>query len=151
MPVIVDPESVLPDATKRWKPSQVMLWLLYPVIFAVGLVIGIVIGIKQGQNSANTNQTSQTQLNTSVIPNANTRIVTNTTNANTNVSNAFLNINTTALGNADSLKIDATTQAQLNAQQQQDIDRLVDSTASVTDQVRQQDVIAMKYTMKAYF
>ncbi len=151
MPVIVDPATVLPDPSKRWKPSQVMLWLLYPVVFAVGLVIGIVIGIKQGQGPATTNTAAgQLRVNSQIVPNANSRVTTNTVSANTNVSNAFLNINTASLGSADALKISAATQADLDSRQQQDLTRLVDVTASVTDQVRQRDVIALKYTLLAY-
>lgn len=151
MPVIVDPATVLPDAGKRWKPSQVMLWLLYPVVFAVGLVIGIVVGIKQGQSTANADTAAgQIRVNSRIVPNANVRVNTNAVSANTNVSNAFLNINAAGLGSADALKISAATQADLDSRQQQDIARLVDTTASVTDQVRQRDVIALKYTLLAY-
>jgi hypothetical protein len=150
MPVIVDPDQVLPDKTKSIRPSQIMLWLLFPVVLAIGFSIGLVVGIKQGQNSATTNNANRQQVNSSIVPNANTRVTTNTTNANTNVSNAFTNLSNSSLSNADYLKITATTQAQLDAQQQHDIDTLVDQTATVTDIVRQRDLISLKYALKAY-
>lgn len=151
MPIIVDPDSVLPDKTKNVRPSQLVLWLLFPVVLAVGFVIGLVVGIKQGQNSAvaNANANRQT-VPTTIIPNANTRVLTNTTNANTNVSNAFVNLSNTALGSGDYLKIPPATQASLDAEQQRDLDRLVDQTATVTDIVRQRDLVSTKYALKAY-
>ncbi len=151
MPVIVDPDTILPDKAKNFHPSQLMLWLLFPVVLAVGFVAGLVVGIKQGQNSVtnNTNST-KTVMNTSIVPNANTRVLTNTTNANTNVSNAFSNLNTTNMANGDYLKISSVTQAQLDAKQQLDITNLVDQTASVTDIIRQQDLISIKFALRAY-
>lgn len=151
MPVIVDPESVLPDKTKGVRPSQLILWLLFPVIFAVGFTVGMVVGIKQGQNSV-TNGNNRNQNGTStVIPNTNARIVANTANANTNVSNAFANFSSVTNSAGDFLKISAATQTELDALRQQDIDRLVDQTSSVTDQVRQRDLISTKYDLKAFY
>lgn len=150
MPVIADPETELPDKTKGVKPSQLILWLLFPVIFAVGFTVGLVVGIKQGEQSAEANF-NNSRANTTVIPNTNSRIVTNTANANTNISNAFANLTNRTQGGGDYLKISANTQTQLDAQKQQDLDRLVDKTASVEDQIRQQDLISMKYDLKAYY
>lgn len=151
MPVVVDPESVLPDASKSVRPSQVVAWLLYPVVLAVGFVIGLVVGIKQGQNSvANVQNANRQVVNSTIIPNVNNRVITNTIVANTNVSNAFVNTTNTVLKSGDYLKIPPASQATLDAQQQQDMDRLVDQTASVTDIVRQRDLISLKYTLKAY-
>lgn len=150
MPVVVDPDQILPDKSKNIRPSQLMLWLLFPVVLAIGFSIGLVVGIKQGQNSTNTNTTNRQQVNTSIVPNANTRVSTNTVNANTNVSNAFTNLSNSSVATADYLKISATTQAQLDTQQQHDLDTLVDQTVSVTDIVRQRDLIAIKYSLKAF-
>lgn len=150
MPVIVDPESVLPDKTKSVRPSQLVLWLLFPVILAVGFVAGLVVGIKQGQNSVATTTQNQNTVKSTIIPNANTRVITNTTNANTNVSNAFTNVSNSSVGSADYLKLPAATQSALQTQQQADLERLVDNTASVTDIVRQRDLIAIKYALKSY-
>lgn len=150
MPVVVDPDQILPDKSKNVRPSQVMMWLLYPVVLAIGFSGGLVVGIKQGQNSANTNNVNRQRVNTSIIPNANTRVITNTVNANTNVSNAFTNLSNSAVATADYLKVSATTQAQLDTQQQHDLDTIVDQTATVTDIVRQRDLISLKYSLKAY-
>lgn len=151
MPVIVDPESVLPGSPKSVRPSQIVAWLLYPVILAVGFVAGLVVGIKQGQNSvANVQNTNQVVVNSTIIPNVNNRVTTNTVNANTNVSNAFVNLSNTVLTNGDYLKVPPATQTTLDTAQQQDLDRLVDQTASVTDIVRQRDLISIKYNLKAY-
>lgn len=150
MPVIVDPDSILPDKAKSVRPSQLVVWLLFPVVLAVGFMAGLVVGIKQGQNSVATNTANQNQVPSTIIPNSNTRVTTNTTNANTNVSNAFTNISNSALGTADYLKISAATQTALDTQLQEDLDRLVDNTASVTDIVRQRDLITIKYALKAY-
>lgn len=150
MPVIVDPDQVLPDKTKSVHPSQLMLWLFFPVVLAVGFVIGLVVGIKQGENTATTNTAVTNQKTSTIIPNANTRVTTNTVNANTNVSNAFTNISNTSIGDGDYLKLSAATQATLEAEQQKDLGTLVDNTASVTDIVRQRDLIATKFALKAY-
>lgn len=149
MPVLADPDQVLPDASKSVRPSQIVMWLMFPVVLAIGFVIGLVVGIRQGErNTVNTNNTNTTA-NVSIIPNANTRVQTNTTNANTNVSNAFSNLSNSSL-NGDYLRISSATQSQLDSQQQHDLDTLVDQSASVTDIVRQRDLIALKYALKAY-
>lgn len=157
MPVLLDPNSLPPEQTstgsRRVAPRTIIMWLLYPVIFAVGIVAGVVIGIKQAENNAvkaNLNLALQEQLNTSIVPNVNTRVNTNTTNANTNVSNVVLNTNS-AIGGGDYLQIDAQTQAKLNQDEQQEKDATVDQTASVADILRQQDVISIKYDLKAYY
>ncbi len=152
MPVIVDPDSILPDQAKSVRPSQLVLWLLFPVILAVGFVAGLVVGIKQGQNTNDNSSTTNNKntVRSSIIPNGNSRVSTNTALANTNVSNAFTNISNTSIGTADYLKIPAVTQAALEAQQQQDQDKLIDNSATVTDIVRQRDLIALKYALKAY-
>lgn len=173
MPVIVDPDQVLPDKTKNVRPSQLMLWLLFPVILAVGFVVGLVVGIKQGENTVIANTANVNKKTATIIPNANarvntstvntntqvdtnTQVVTNTTNANintnvsTNTNNAFVNISNTSMGGGDYLKLSADMQTALEAQQQKDLDSLVDNTASVTDIVRQRDLIATKYALKSY-
>ena len=152
MPSIVDPDSILPDRKASVAPSKIILFLIYPVIFILGLAIGIVIGVKQGQASkTNSNQNvNQTTVNTSIVPNANTRVNANVTTANSNVSNVFLNTNST-LGSGDYLQIDAATQSSLAQQEQKDKDTLVDQTASLTDVIRQRDLIALKYNLKAYY
>lgn len=150
MPVIVDPDQVLPDKTKSFRPSQLMLWLLFPVVLAVGFVAGLVVGIKQGQNSVNDSSNTNTRVNSTVIPNVNNKVNANIPTVNTNTSNAFVNISNSSVSSAGYLKIPATTQTALDTQQQKDMDSLVDTTASVTDIVRQRDLIAIKYTLKAY-
>lgn len=150
MPVIVDPDSVLPDKTKNVKPSQLVLWLFFPVVLAIGFVIGLVVGIQQGQNTAVNTAVNRQQTNTSIVPNANTRVLTNTLNANTNVSNAFVNLSNSSLGSAGYLKITPTAQAKYDADQQHDIDTLVDQSTTVTDIVRQRDIISLKYALRAY-
>lgn len=150
MPVIVDPDTELPDKSKSIRPSQLVLWLLFPVVLVIGFAIGLVVGIKQGQNSATLNTNSTNQATATIIPNVNAKVTTNTTNANTNVSNAFVNISNTSVGGGDYLKLSAAMQATLEAQQQKDLDTLVDNTASVTDIVRQRDLIATKFALKSY-
>lgn len=150
MPVIVDPDSVLPDKKKSVRASQVVLWLLFPVVLAVGFVIGLVVGIKQGQGTAVNQNTNRPLTNSTVIPNANTRVVTPTVNANTNVSNAFVNVTNSNLNQGGYLSISSATQATLDTQMQKEEDRVVDQTASLTDIVRQRALIAMKYSLKAY-
>lgn len=150
MPVIVDPDSILPDKTKSVRASQLVLWLLFPVVLAVGFMAGLVVGIKQGQNSVSSNTANQNQVPSTIIPNSNTRVTTNTTNANTNVSNAFVNVSNSSIGSAGYLKLTPATQSALDTQQQQDLDKLVDNSASVTDIVRQRDLITIKYALKAY-
>lgn len=153
MPLVEDPNAVLPpeklSGVARVKPSQIIAWLLYPVIFAVGLSVGLVIGIKQGQANPSLlggSNTNTAKVNSSIVPNVNNRVNTNTVNANTNTSNAFLNVS-----GGDYLKIDAATQAKLNQDKQKEKDTTVDQTASVTDILRQQDLINLKYDLKAYY
>ena len=153
MAIVVDPDKMLseagPLAKRRLAPSQVVMLLLYPTIFAVGLVVGLVIGIKQGQQSTNLNKNTVNlpKVNSTVIPNANNAVNTNTVNAEIN---ANLNINA-LWQNADYLRIDAAAQASLNQQEQQDKERLVDQSASPTDIIRQQDLISLKYTLRTYY
>lgn len=149
MPILIDPDTALPENTKRkMTASQIVLLLLYPVIFAVGLTVGLVIGLQQGRVQG-TQQAQQTRTNTSVVPSSNTNVKTNTTNANTNVSNAFLNTNL-GLSGGDYLKLDATTQNTLNQKKQNDLDRLVDQTLDLTDIIRQKDILELKYDILAY-
>lgn len=147
MPVLVDPESALPPKHKL-TPAQVIMLLLYPVIFVVGLAVGLVIGLKQGKLQAENAANQVNRIPTSIIPNANSVVTTNTVNGNTN--SLFQNGNS-ALNGGDFLEIDATTQAQLNSQEQQDKETKVDQTTSLTDIVRQQDLITLQYRLKAYF
>lgn len=146
MPVLEDPNIVLPTKRKL-TPSQLIMILLYPVVFLVGLAVGIIVGIRQGEQSAQAN-TNMPRVNSSVIPNANTRVNTNTVEANVNVDNVFNNV---SLGNGDYLKLDAATQASLTSREQQDKSQLVDQSVSLTDIVRQQDLITLKYRILAYF
>lgn len=146
MPILLDPETALPETKRKLAPGHIILLLLYPVVFAVGLTVGLVIGLRQGREQG----TAQAQhINTSVIPRANTNVKTNTSNANTNVSNAFSNSNF-SLNGGDYLRLDAVTQNTLNQQKQTDLQRLVDQTAGLTDIIRQQDVIELKYDLLAY-
>lgn len=141
MPELLDPETALPTKRKA-TPSQIIMWLLYPVIFAIGLSVGLVIGIQQGKQQANENQNAVNQVPTTVIPNANNRVNTNTSNANVNVA---------ILNGGDFLKLDAATQAELNQQEQADKENLIDQSVSLTDVVRQRDLITLKYDLLAYF
>src|SRR5207244_1139527 len=127
-------------------PSQVITLLLYPAIFAVGLTVGLVIGLQQGRVQG---AAQQSHVNTSIIPGVNTNVKTNTTNANTNVSNAFSNTNF-SLNGGDYLKLDAAAQTQLATNHQQEASRVIDQTASLTDIIRQQDILELKYNLLAY-
>jgi flagellar basal body-associated protein FliL len=147
MPVLEDPAIVLPPKRKL-TPSQVIMLLLYPVIFLVGLVVGLVIGIRQGEQRAANDNVNQARVNSTIIPNANTR-VPDALNTNTANSNTFLNTNR-ALGGGDYLELDEATQTELNQQEQKDKDTLVDQSTSLTDIVRQEDLITIKYRLKAY-
>ena len=153
-----DPSSILDNSvssapSRRVGASQIISWLLYPVILALGFSGGFVIGVKQGQSNPNLlksgNQNVQ-HVNSSIVPNVNNKVNTNTTNANTNISNAFINTNN-ALGGGEYLSIDAQTQSKLNADEQSEKDLTVDQSASVTDILRQQDLISLKYDLKAYY
>ena len=150
MPILEDPDAVLPTKKRRPAASQIITFLLYPVVFAVGLAVGFVVGVTQGENKA-TNQflANEAKVNSTVIPNANTRVLTNTVNANANVSNVFNNTNG-ALSGGDWLQIDSATQSQLTQQEQQEKEREVDQTVSVEDIVRQGDLITIKYRLEAY-
>lgn len=148
MPVLEDPDAVLPNR-RRLTPSQLIMALLYPVIFIVGLVVGLVIGIRQGHQQA-AEQANQAPINSTVIPNANNRVTNTTVDANVNVSNVFLNSNN-PLGGGDYLEIDPAVQAELNQQEQAEKDRVIDQSASLTDIIRQQDLITIKYRLKAYY
>lgn len=149
MPIIADPETELPDKTKNVRPSQLIMWLLFPVVFAVGFTVGLVVGIKQGSNAVASQNNARA--NSSVIPNTNTRIVANIPTVNTNTTNAFTNLSNSAVGGGDYLKVTANTQTVLDAKRQQDIDHVVDQTTSVTDQIRQRDLINMKYDLLVFF
>lgn len=147
MPVLMDPETALPEKKRKMSPSQLIMLLLYPVIFVVGLSVGLVIGLRQGNaNASNTNQ-NQNANSATIIPNANNVVNTNTTNANVN---GILNNSNSALNGGDFLEIDAETQATLDQQEQQEKSTKVDQSTSLTDIVRQQDLITLKYSLKAY-
>lgn len=157
MPELMDPSELPVTKGPGVTPSQLIAWLLYPVIFIVGLAVGIIIGIKEGPNltaNKNTKNTNINYSNVSIVPGVNRN--TNASNDNTNtVSNDNVNIvisNTnTILHNGDYVKLDATTQAQLDQQKAQDLANLVDQTASFTDVLRQQDLINLKYTLLGYY
>lgn len=167
MPILSDPNQVLPQKTRRWNPAQVIIALLYPVVFLVGLTVGVVIGIKEGEkNPTNPTPTNTYQVPTKVVPTVNGTVVRNAPDANANQnlnangnSNANLNANTSlrlqntnnALSGGDYLKLDATTATQLAQDEQNAKDTLVDQTVSLTDIIRQQDLISLKYSLKAYF
>lgn len=147
MPILLDPETALPENKRKMSPSQIILLLLYPVVFAVGLTVGLVIGLREGRQQG-TEQVQQS-INTSIVPSANTNVKTNTTNANTNVSNAFQNDNI-ALNGGDYLRLDAATLTTLNTKKQSELQQSVDQTVGLTDIIRQQDVIELKYDLLAY-
>lgn len=152
MAEVLDPNSVLPGAPRqRIRPATLIMLLLYPIILAVGVAVGLVIGIAQGKKEIIIQQNANAaKVNSSVIPNANTNVLTNTTNLNTNVSNVFLNTNS-ILGGGDYLQLDAATTANLQQQQQAEELQLVDTSGTVQDQLRQKDLIALKYNLKAYY
>ncbi len=148
MPILLDPETALPDTNKKkMSAGQIVGLLLYPVIFAIGVTVGLVIGLQQGRQQGIKQE--QLRVNTSVVPSANTNVRTNTTNANTNVSNAFLNTNI-GLSGGDYLKLDAATQTSLAQKKQNELDRVVNQSLGLTDIIRQQDVIELKYDLLAY-
>lgn len=149
MAVLMDPETALPTKRKM-TPSQIIMLLLYPVIFIVGLIVGLVIGLNQSDSNGTKTNTQNTNTPSTVIPNANSVVNTNTVDANVNVSNVFQNGNS-ALSGGDYLQLDAATQAELNQQEQAEKDRTIDQSLSVTDVVRQRDLITIKYRLKAYF
>ena len=153
MPIIADPDKELALPKTGVKPSQVILWLLFPVIFVVGMIVGFVVGVKQGQNSVNnsknTNQPTSV-IPSTIIPNANSRVLTNTVEVNTNSAGSFSNLSNAAK-NGDYLKISAQTQANLDAAQQADVNKIADSGENVQDIVRQRDLISLKYSLKAYY
>lgn len=155
MPVLVDPETVLPDKKKRPAPSQVIAWLLYPVVLLVGVSVGIAIGIKEAPDLAAERKANRNFSNATIVPNANlnntnSRTNTNTSaNANGNTNIGFLNTNIFKTG--DSGKIDAATEAKLQATKQTNLSKLVDKTASMADVLRQQDLMDLQYSLNAYF
>lgn len=146
MPELMDPSELPPVKGPGVTPSQVIAWLLYPVIFVVGMAVGIIIGIKEGPNFVTNKNTANKNIvysNVSIIPG---------TNRNTNTSNTNTSTNTNSiLRNGDYVKLDATTQAHLDQQKTADLAALVDQTASLTDILRQQDLINLKYNLLAYF
>lgn len=152
MAELIDPNAITPEVPRsRIRPSVLVMLLLYPVILAVGAAVGFVIGVAQGKKEINVQLNQNVnQVNTSVIPNANTNVSTNTTNANTNVSNVFQNSNG-PLSGGDYLQLDAATTASLKQQQQAEEDQLIETSGTVTDQLRQSDLIALKYDLKAYY
>src|SRR5438105_4729262 len=103
MPVIEDPESVLTDHKNKLSAGQIIMLLLYPVIFAVGVVVGLVVGIKQGEHNIVTQQQqNQNQIHSTIIPNANNKVNSNISNTNVTVSNALNdNSNSGLLTNSD--------------------------------------------------
>ncbi len=150
MPELLDPETSLPEKKRKFTPAQIIMLLLYPVIFIVGLSTGLVIGLKQGKQVPNVN-TANTQAPVTIVPNANTNVNTSpTTNANVNVSSVITNTNN-ALSGGGYLELDAATQASLNQAAEKDKNTLVDQSASLPDIVRQQDLITIKYNLQAYY
>ncbi len=152
MAELLDPNGIVPVPPKpKIRPMTLVMLLLYPIVLGVGTAVGFVIGVAQGKKDTTTQQNQNvTPINTSVIPSANTNVGTNTINANTNVSNVFLNSNS-ALSGGDYLQLDAATTASLQQQQQRDEAQYVTTSGTVTDQLRQKDLIALKYNLKAYF
>lgn len=147
MPELIDPND-LPTKKTPTKPSQVIAWLLYPVIFVVGLSAGIVIGLQQATTNTNTtteNTNTQQFTNSSIVSgNANT-------SANTNISaNTNTTTNASILPAGDYLKIDPATETQLDQQKQQKLDQLVDKTLSFVDILRQQDLIELQYNLNIF-
>lgn len=155
MPEIIDP-SLLPEPTRARVPaSQIIAWLLYPVIFVVGLSVGLVVGLQhQAKNTNNVSNTENTNVqftNASIIGGNKNTVVINApvTNATTNTTNTS-NTNT-FFRSGDYLKIDPTAQAALDQQKAADLETLVDKSAEFTDILRQQDLLELRYTLLTYF
>lgn len=142
MPTLLDPENALPPK-KTVSPSQVILLLLYPIIFGVGFAAGLVIGLRQAPplNTANTNTTPIVTTNARIVP----------TNTNTSSANVNTPLSNTAIGQGEYLQLDAATVAALNQQEQQDRASVVDQSAAVPDILRQEDVLSLKYNLQAYY
>ena len=149
MPELMDPSELPSTKGPGVAPSQLIAWLLYPVIFIVGLAVGIIIGIKEGPNLTKNTNTNKNIVysNVSIIPGTNKTANASNTNTTTNTSSNTNSI----LRNGDYLKLDATTSAQLDQQKTADLSSLVDQTVSFTDVLRQQDLISLKYNLLTYY
>lgn len=153
MAELLDPNMLPTEQRPSVPASQIIAWLLYPVIFVVGLSVGLVIGLKQVKTTSNANVNQNTNLgftNASIITgNRNTVVINGPTNGNTN---ATTNLNTnTVFRSGDYLKLEPATQTRLDTEKQAALDTLVDKSADITDILRQQDLIDLKYTLLAYF
>ncbi len=158
MAILVDPDQALPGAKKHPVPSQVISWLLYPVIFVVGVTVGIAIGIKEAPSFENQNTNTRVYSNAKIVTNVNsstnTSVNKNTnvaTNKNTNTSTNTSILNTNIFTSGDAGKIDATTQAQLQTIKQANLLTLVDKSLTMSDVIRQQDLIDLQYALNSYY
>lgn len=148
MPILVDPEKELPDARKRPTASQIISWLLYPVILMIGVAIGIVIGVREAPDLKPVNNANRTFSNAKIVSNANTN--RSNSNANTNTSNTNSNVlNTNIFRSGDAAKLDSTTETKLQNEKAAAL-AAMDRSVSFVDILRQQDLIDLEYSLKAY-
>jgi hypothetical protein len=150
MAILVDPDQALKDKKTRPAASQIISWLLYPVVFLIGVTIGIAVGVKEAPNfqaEKNKNRNfSNARIVTNVVTNGNRN-----SNGNTNSATNGSILNTNIFRSGDAAKLDATTEAKLQADKQSELNRLVDKTADFVDILRQQDLIDLRYTLRVYF
>lgn len=150
MAILVDPEQVLPDKKHRPAASQIISWLLYPVVFLVGVTIGIAVGVREAPSFQAEQNRNRNFSNAKIVSNLPTNSNVNR-NSNTNTSNTNGSIlNTNIFRSGDATKLDATTEAKLLADKQLELETVVDKTADLADVLRQQDLIDLKYTLLAY-
>lgn len=150
MAILVDPDQELKDKKNKPAASQVISWLLYPVIFLIGVTIGIAVGVKEAPNFQAEQNRNRNFSNAKIVSNVNGATNRNTnTGVNGNTNTSILNTNIFRSG--DAAKLDATTEAKLLAQKQTDLNTLVDKTADFVDILRQQDLIDLRFSLRAYF
>jgi|GEM_PF-2350958 len=148
MPILVDPEKELPDAKRRPSASQIISWLLYPVIMMIGVAVGIVIGVREAPDLKPINNANRTFSNAKIVSNVNTN--RSNSNANTNTANTNSSVlNTNIFRTGDSAKLDSATETKLQNEKAASL-AAMDRTASFVDILRQQDLIELEYSLKAY-
>lgn len=172
MPVIANPDQIIPARPRRFSPGEIIMLLLYPVIFLTGGIVGLVIGLKQsGATVANTaNDQANVRVNSTIVPTTNTPLIINsapveTSNDNVNLNanadetninsaantNAGANGNTNAtIGDGEYLQVDKTALTTLQAEQESSKVSLVDDSLAPTDIIRQKDLVDLLYHLKAY-
>lgn len=146
MAILVDPDQELKDKKNRPVASQVISWLLYPVIFLVGVTIGVAVGVKEAPNFRAEKNNNRNFSNARIIANVNSN-----TNTNTNTTTNSSILNTNIFRSGDAAKLDASTEAKLLADKQSDLNKLVDKSADFVDILRQQDLIDLRYSLRVYF